>query len=279
MRFSHKQYPILADYMQQKITIQAGLQRKMATLSTTGETGQMLSDFHQFTTQMLSHQNFYYIAKPIAERMVTDGVLGDKLFLLLHELQSDSGIFLLPASKRHKGIRYCCYQVVNHDDYSSYQLGIGLAEGLEGFIEGSIAEGPNDNLHLQLSFMLAEHYPIDETTRAWVQATCYFILKTILFKQYAPIETNIIQQGQANVARKITINNEKYLNETRIPIQIIDSNWFTNIIRKEGFNVRGHMALRAYGKGRAKRKLVWIDTYQKSGYERQAGRIRDGLHG
>lgn len=88
----------------------------------------------------------------------------------------------------------------------------------------------------------------------------------LLLKRYADIEILEVNRRK----KKVKKEGEKILSEIKSKIQILDSNWFTTIIRSESFNVKGHFALRAYGKGRKKRKLVWINPYEKSGYTRKA---------
>lgn len=67
-----------------------------------------------------------------------------------------------------------------------------------------------------------------------------------------------------------TRNTGKIMNETDLKITIIDSRWNTVVIRTEGFDVSGHFSLRAVGKGRTEKKLIWINPYRKHGYIRNA---------
>ena len=94
------------------------------------------------------------------------------------------------------------------------------------------------------------------------------VVTYLLFKKYAEVETKFVQ---AKVKKKELHKGEKYLNEEfPFKINIIDSTYFTNIVRSEGFKVSGHFALRAHGEGRRERRLVWINDYEKSGYTRTA---------
>jgi len=98
------------------------------------------------------------------------------------------------------------------------------------------------------------------------------VLILVLFKKYAPIETVVVNK---KTNRKAKLNGEKHLNDNLFDITVVDSNWFTNIIRTEGFGVRGHFALRACGKGRIERKLVWISPFKKNGYHREAKKLKE----
>jgi hypothetical protein len=50
----------------------------------------------------------------------------------------------------------------------------------------------------------------------------------------------------------------------------LDCKWFTDIIREAPFRVKGHLRWQFFGEKKAKRKLIWIDEFEKSGYKRSA---------
>lgn len=80
-----------------------------------------------------------------------------------------------------------------------------------------------------------------------------------MFQKYAEIETQFIMP-------KTKSNNIKciYNNQTDLKITQLDCTWFTNIIRSEGFKVRGHFRLQPYADGT--KKIIWINEFQKNGY-------------
>lgn len=86
-----------------------------------------------------------------------------------------------------------------------------------------------------------------------------------VFLKYCPLETKIINGG-----RRDHHVGQKYVNETNYPIEILDSTWFTTIIRSEGFRVGGHFRMQPYGPGLSLKKLIWIDPFDKQGYTRTA---------
>jgi hypothetical protein len=85
------------------------------------------------------------------------------------------------------------------------------------------------------------------------------------FLRYCDIETKVIAPKEKY--RKMGV---KYFNETKQNIEILDSTWFTNIVRTEGFHVRGHLRLQPYGPGMAYKKWIYIDDFEKHGYVRKA---------
>jgi hypothetical protein len=74
----------------------------------------------------------------------------------------------------------------------------------------------------------------------------------------------------AGANKKEILGNEKVYNDTSIPVELVNSNWFTTIIRNEGFGVKGHFGIRACGPGRSERRLTWIKPHAKNGYTRRA---------
>jgi hypothetical protein len=101
------------------------------------------------------------------------------------------------------------------------------------------------------------------------QANVSDVLKMILFIQHCPVETKLIAKG-----KKVAHADQEYLNKTSLPIEILDSTWFTTIVRSEGFAVGGHFRLQPVGPGRSERKLIWIEPYEKTGYVRKAGVLK-----
>ena len=104
-----------------------------------------------------------------------------------------------------------------------------------------ITDGVNDNILGMFDFVLVYH----------------------LFKKYAPIEEIIsVRERKEHKDFPEIKTNQK--------IDYYDCNWYTTIVRNEGFNVRGHFRLQPYGVGRKEKKLIYIHEFQKHGYVRRA---------
>lgn len=91
------------------------------------------------------------------------------------------------------------------------------------------------------------------------------IFSLILFIKYCEIDTKVIGAGKKDNHVGI-----KYVNESRSNIEVLDSTWFTTLIKSEAFAVRGHFRLQPHGAGMQQRKLIWISDYEKEGYTRKA---------
>lgn len=93
-----------------------------------------------------------------------------------------------------------------------------------------------------------------------------FPLLVLFFIEFAKVETYVTSPKN----RKVKIDNEKYLNETPVSVEIIDSNYYTTTINNNKIDVEGHWRWQPYGKGRSLVDLIWIDDFVKDGYTRKA---------
>lgn len=103
----------------------------------------------------------------------------------------------------------------------------------------------------------------------------WWVADLLLFKtflKYADVETKTIAGN-----RKEKHIGVKYLNETKVKIEVLDSTYYTTISRTEGFGVRGHFRFQHYGIGMAQKRLQWINGFEKKGYTKRAKIERD-LH-
>ncbi|MDR1200490.1 MAG: hypothetical protein LBL58_02515 [Tannerellaceae bacterium] len=100
-----------------------------------------------------------------------------------------------------------------------------------------------------------------------------------LFKKYAKVEIKEVAHN-SKVTDKLQQNKEllKIINESSFNITLMDSTWFTTIVRNEGFKVRGHFRLQPKKNNEEwTKELIYIDEYQKSGYHRQAKKLKNDL--
>jgi hypothetical protein len=65
-----------------------------------------------------------------------------------------------------------------------------------------------------------------------------------------------------------------YLNLTTNNIKVIDSRWFTNLIKSDAFKVRGHFRFQPCGLNLSSKKLIWINDFQKTGYTSKAQKTK-----
>lgn len=87
-----------------------------------------------------------------------------------------------------------------------------------------------------------------------------------MFKQYAQVETVLLPPNS-----KVKGINCKYVNDTQIPFTYLDSKWFTELVKSDGFSVSGHFRLQPVKKdGKWTKELIWINPFEKTGYTSKA---------
>lgn len=95
----------------------------------------------------------------------------------------------------------------------------------------------------------------------WVQS----MMTAIYFIQNCEIDTVILKPNQKH--RDMGV---KYFNEYKSEVTILDCKWFTELIRTTPFTVNGFFRWQPCGVKNSKRKLIWIEPFEKKGYHRKA---------
>ena len=95
------------------------------------------------------------------------------------------------------------------------------------------------------------------------------VLGLILFTKYCEVETKLIPPGKESIHRL-----QRYVNHTKLPVEVLDATWFTTLVRSGAFTVGndtgGFFRWQAVGPDRSERKLIWVSPFQKQGYTRKA---------
>ena len=92
----------------------------------------------------------------------------------------------------------------------------------------------------------------------------YYYLFSVIFERLIDEKEIVIVPPHG---RKKT-SQDKYINENKTGIIVWDSRKFNSYVRLDGFNVKGHLRHQRIGKDRLGHKLVWINEFQKHGYNR-----------
>lgn len=87
----------------------------------------------------------------------------------------------------------------------------------------------------------------------------------LAFMQFAETETQDVEPR-----KKKKVFGEKLKNDTGFKIRVVGCEWYTTLVRSEGFDVRGHFRLQPFGRNMEQRKLIWINPFKKHGYTRRA---------
>lgn len=103
---------------------------------------------------------------------------------------------------------------------------------------------------------------------------CNSCILFYLFKHYSSVETKDVA---AHKKEYISGEKKPIYNELDRRILYLDSFWFTELVRSEGFSVRGHFRLQPKKKnGEWTKELIWVDTFLKHGYHRRAQKEIEG---
>ncbi len=110
----------------------------------------------------------------------------------------------------------------------------------------------------------------DQEGRAWYGKIHDYVMSFLLFYNFTESETHIIHGVDSGLSRRLKLNDEKFLNETKNNIEIIDLTYFTKLIRTGEFEVSGHFRIQHFGQGNSEAKIIFIENYKKNGYTRGA---------
>ena len=91
------------------------------------------------------------------------------------------------------------------------------------------------------------------------------ILTSLYFINNCELETKVLSPNE-----KHRVNGTKFYNESKSHFTILDCNWFTKLIRDTPFSVTGHLRWQRCGENYSKKKLIWIDAFEKKGYTKKA---------
>lgn len=120
------------------------------------------------------------------------------------------------------------------------------------------------------TFIWVSNCESDAVRKKGIEAVAHMAIADVslihLFKSYASVETKFVEAKS-----KIMKGLKKYQNDTSLDITYLTSKWFTNIVRSEGFAVRGHFRLQPKKiNGEWTKELIWIKDFEKHGYTHRA---------
>ncbi|MES2732239.1 MAG: hypothetical protein V4714_10835 [Bacteroidota bacterium] len=105
--------------------------------------------------------------------------------------------------------------------------------------------------------------------------TLKFLMTSVLsaqfFLQFAEVKNKVLDKKN----RKWKEMNCFYQNETDVPIEVIDSGYYTTVIQPKPFTVQKFYRKQPIGKrGEGKFKLIEIKEFKKQGYTRKAKKLK-----
>lgn len=196
-----------------------------------------------------------YVAHSTYDHLIKKDFLKGKLVTLVHEVREEYGWLII----FNRAWAYKVFQ--NDEEYVALFLGSRYGKEIDVGMMATHIKDENNNYHFDVN-------PSGKKDlENWGQIGIALSALVLPFLQFAETEIKVIN-AKTNHATKI--GGEKYVTDMPIDIEIIDSAWFTEIIRTEGFGVSGHFRLQAYGAGMQLRRLQWISAFEKYGYHKVA---------
>lgn len=209
-------------------------------------------------------KNLTFVSDTVRNVFDGDIKVAEKLWALRDEVAPEIGMLLMSGGQSY-------LYFINNDPQKRVVDVVVFATIKDILMSFTMLTYEYDNkemkLNLDYSFDCQENVP-----KYGLSFPVQTVVTFLLFKEYADLETKVIQKGKE---RKAVLNKEKYVTELELPVTIIDSTWFTTLIKSDAFKVSGHFRLQPYGEGMKQRKLIWIDEYVKQGIVRQAKMLTD----
>lgn len=116
---------------------------------------------------------------------------------------------------------------------------------------------------------------VNDNKQYWVESLVMnevrIMIEYFIFCKYAQIEERVLSPKE-----KFRDKNCKYFNDSKSNITILNSAWFTNLVKSDAFKVRGHFRLQPKKKdGEWTKELIWINDFQKEGYTAPARKLKE----
>lgn len=262
MRIKHSEWPILQDV---KLGDKSDFFHHMRS--------DIVIDFDKKKSNIkyqniLNNGDIYYITDNIMKIILDEeGFLNDHTQFYKHGLDG-SGIFLFREQNRNIQIAYSVTSLI---DGGVMVLLYSIQS--EKFISGGFWAYVECKLDNSYKIHAAPHFFSEN--ESLLRSTCELctnILKVVIFKKYAPIETVVLNK---NKTKKSKLNGQKHMTDSDVDVTIIDSTWFTTLIKTNSSKVRGHFRMQPCGPGRKDLKLTWVKPHERSGYIRKAKKQKE----
>jgi hypothetical protein len=193
----------------------------------------------------------FYITEPFKEaihtaapKIIKDGKLFTDIPSGCGILFTNTGFTLYISNPTDKKLKLLCYGFTR-DTLTTY-----------GIVD-------NDFNYSGCAFNQVDGKPINDTK--FCAEYLNGILLAIWFIHNCEVDSKIVSPKE-----KYRDEQRKYFNESKSSFTVLSCNWFTDLIRDTPFSVKGHFRWQVHGEKKAKRKLIWIDEFEKSGYTRKA---------
>lgn len=130
----------------------------------------------------------------------------------------------------------------------------------------SIARGQND-------FSKERAWHASEYDEMGLHMAAFLGVMCALYIKFGEIDTNRFDSLRTPARIGTSVKEQKA--ELAANVTPLKSTWLNNIVASGPISVRGHFRLQPFGQGKRDRKLIYIDPYTKSGYNRACDRWKE----
>lgn len=139
------------------------------------------------------------------------------------------------------------------------------------FVDNTLMFVHTETKHFKTGKSHFFQFPYGQETKDKAAGIIWNVSSLLLFKKYAKVETEYLPAN-----KKVKGFNCKYVNQTNANITILDSKWFTNLVKSDAFKVRGHFRLQPKkANGEWTKELIWINEFIKDGYTAPARKLKE----
>lgn len=220
--------------------------------------------FEPLSDEIRTKKNITFVSDSVRNVFDGDAKVAEKLWNLRDEITPEIGMILMSGGQSY------LYFIRNNSETKSVDVAVfaAIKNTLMSFTMLTFEYGTS-KMHLTLDYS----FDCQENEKNYnLSFPVQTVVTFLLFKEYADLETKTIQKGKN---RKTLLNNVSYKSEINLPVTIVDSTWFTTLIKSDAFKVSGHFRLQPFGEGLKQKKLVWIDEYVKQGIVRKAKMLKN----
>ncbi len=211
-----------------------------------------------------ARSNIQLITKPFAEaiavsfkKFTQDDLLKDFL------TESRHGVFL-------KGAETICYYIHPEPGGGAVMVTFTFVDTTTGppRLQGFAYSTLDHNLKGKAAVYFTNDQRNGRSSSELLKFHNTYLFAILTFIKYANVETKELPAKQ-----KLDDHIHcKYVNDTSSNIKVLDSTWFTNLVKPHPFVVRWHLRLQPKKKkGLWTKEIIRINEYQKKGYTRKAG--------
>lgn len=207
-----------------------------------------------------------YVSESVIALFNKNETVAQKLWELRGEIDTCNGIFI------SKNETYYIYSIKKFSQHVEINLMMFRKEILVMALVGRYNVEYDGLFQTDVTkSILPDGY--EEHEVSYLLDTAFLIIGFEVFRKYADVEVKMLP---ASKQIKDTVYKCVYQNESSYPVEIIDSTYYTTLVKSDSFKVTGHFRLQPYGTGLKKRKLIWINDFVKDGYTREAKILSSG---